>query len=866
MTRLSIWVRVGVLAAAGLVDASAENAAVAAVAGPRYGVTDLGTLGGTQSWGYGINNSGQVTGFSYTSEEVPLGQPPLTHAFLWTPTTNNGTAGTLHDLGSPGVASAGYAINDRGQVTGIVHTGSGHNAFLWTPTSPNGVTGATQLIGTDDRFSEGRAINASGQIAGVAIREAGHANRALIWHSATPVGATGRLHFIQFQSGYSVAHTWGYGINDSGRVTGAAWFIPQSDNRNERAFVWTPSASGNAENGTLQDLGTLGGLRSTGFAINANGLVTGEAETTELRHAFLYDGAMHDLGTLGGVVSVGQAINFHGHVTGWSLTEDHRIHAFLYTSETGMVDLNSLIDPQSGWELQEARGINDMGQIVGAGLLNGEQRAFLLTPVPEPTAVLLVCAAAMTCRMIGRRHGSSLSLGAACLCIACCGRNSAAQPFFMGLGDVPGGVTGSHAHGVSADGLVVVGTAAGAAGDEAFRWTIDAGMVSLGANSRASDVSADGSVVVGQWGAEAFRWTQDTGVVGLGDLPGGAFRSFAKAVSGDGFVVAGIGWRTRCLRGGCTNIWPPVRWTGSAMQQVSMSVVPVFDRTLPLDISADGSVIVAGRFEAERWTLDGGVMPLGDLPGGAINSQAYGVSADGSVIVGQGESSSGREAFRWTEEGGMVGLGILPGFDSSLAQDLTADGSLVVGSLGMGSKAHAVAFIWDALHGMRELRAVLVNDHGLSASLAGWTLEYATAISADGRAVVGYGTNPAGNTEAWLAHFGDEPQIPGDFNGDGTVDDADLLEWQGDFGQNADSNADNDNDSDGADLLAWQRQLGFGASTQSSGSGPPIAAVPEPAPAALFFSGLLAAAMGPHRPKARQKNAKLLLGIGHRLG
>jgi len=51
------------------------------------------------------------------------------------------------------------------------------------------------------------------------------------------------------------------------------------------------------------------------------------------------------------------------------------------------------------------------------------------------------------------------------------------------------------------------------------------------------------------------------------------------------------------------------------------------------------------------------------------------------------------------------------------------------------------------------------------------------------------------------------PPRPGDFNYDGAVDAADLTQWQGDFGMNGESDADNDGDSDGADFLAWQRQL-----------------------------------------------------------
>jgi probable HAF family extracellular repeat protein len=121
---------------------------------------------------------------------------------------------------------------------------------------------------------------------------------------------------------------------------------------------------------------------------------------------------------------------------------------------------------------------------------------------------------------------------------------------FQGLGDLPGGVFGSAAYEVSADGSVVVGLSWSANGQEAFRWTQQTGMVGLGDlpggyfSSGASGVSADGSVVVGSSrsasGGEAFRWTQQTGMVGLGDLPGGGFQSDAYGVSGDGSVVVGF--------------------------------------------------------------------------------------------------------------------------------------------------------------------------------------------------------------------------------------------------------------------------------------------------------------------------------------
>ncbi len=50
---------------------------------------------------------------------------------------------------------------------------------------------------------------------------------------------------------------------------------------------------------------------------------------------------------------------------------------------------------------------------------------------------------------------------------------------------------------------------------------------------------------------------------------------------------------------------------------------------------------------------------LGDLPGGSFSSIAYGISEDGSTVVGQGRSGSGNEAFRWTSGMGMLGLGDL---------------------------------------------------------------------------------------------------------------------------------------------------------------------------------------------------------------
>ncbi|NQZ99377.1 MAG: hypothetical protein HRU01_22955 [Myxococcales bacterium] len=218
----------------------------------------------------------------------------------------------------------------------------------------------------------------------------------------------------------------------------------------------------------------------------------------------------------------------------------------------------------------------------------------------------------------------SLPWGVACAGIAF---NASAAPMFMGLGDLPGGVFQSRVADVSVDGSVAVGYGrVGSGFGEAFRWNQAEEMVGLGtltgANSSESrGVSTDGSVIVGVSSSTAWRWTEAGGMIDLG-LP----------------------------ESGASNT-----------------------------VSADGSVIVGrSASEAFRWTSSAGVTLLGDLGGGS--SRANAVSADGSVAAGMAVSAFGEEAFRWTAAGGMVGLGDLAGgIFSSEAFGVSAGGSVVVG-------------------------------------------------------------------------------------------------------------------------------------------------------------------------------------------
>jgi probable HAF family extracellular repeat protein len=175
-------------------------------------------------------------------------------------------------------------------------------------------------------------------------------------------------------------------------------------------------------------------------------------------------------------------------------------------------------------------------------------------------------------------------------------------------------------------------------------------------------------------------------------------------------------------------------------------------------VSADGSVVVgmgetASGSEAFRWTADGGMQGLGDLQGGSFNSQASDVSANGSVVVGHGSQDAGNEAFRWTSVGGMQGLGFLAGGDDSQGHGVSADGSVIVG-VSRTSSGQGEAYLWTIGSGMV----------GLGDLPGGQFWSSAEEVSADGSTVVGVGTSNLGN-EAFLWTASGEMVGLGDLQG-----------------------------------------------------------------------------------------------------
>jgi probable HAF family extracellular repeat protein len=171
-----------------------------------------------------------------------------------------------------------------------------------------------------------------------------------------------------------------------------------------RAFLWQPLTS-NSTVGGLTNLGDFpgGNDRSEGFDINTFGEVVGRSWTADGARAFLWrptvanssDGTLTGFGDLptGFADSIALAVNDVGQVVG-NLEDEY--HGFVWDSLNGLRDINDYLDPVTGtdWIVRRATGINNRGQIIAEGVRGGVFHGLLLTPVPEPTTLLLTAVAA----------------------------------------------------------------------------------------------------------------------------------------------------------------------------------------------------------------------------------------------------------------------------------------------------------------------------------------------------------------------------------------------------------------------------------------------------------------------------------------
>jgi len=252
-----------------------------------------------------INNNGQITGEQGTAGQLV--------ACLWDPNTGVTNIGTLG-----GVQSLSAGINDNGQAVGRSATSGGtYHAFYWDKTN-----GISDIGNSSTNFSGANNINNKGQAVGGYFDSSGNGH-ATTWDNVNGMKDIG--------PGMAVD------INASGQIVGF--------NNSGHLVLWN--------NGTPADLGMLNGLGTYGYSINDNGVIVGDAGSNI---AFSTDKA-----------------------------------PFIYENGT-ITDLNTLIPSDSGWTLYDAFDINNNGEIVGSGYYNGSVHAFLLEPqaaVPEPASMLL---------------------------------------------------------------------------------------------------------------------------------------------------------------------------------------------------------------------------------------------------------------------------------------------------------------------------------------------------------------------------------------------------------------------------------------------------------------------------------------------
>ncbi len=278
----------------------------------------------------------------------------------------------------------------------------------------------------------------------------------------------------------------------------------------------------------------------------------------------------------------------------------------------------------------------------------------------------------------------------------------------VGLGQLPAApAIDSRAAAASNDGSVIVGTATSTSGFQGFRWTGGV-MTGLGDfaggifNSNAAGVSGDGQTVAGggfpSFSPQAFIWTTSGGtLVGLNPLDDPGFACNATSISSNGQVIVG---QSRTNNGFEACFWD-LAGVPTSIGDLSGGVV----NGSALACSADGSVIVgsgtsAAGTEAFRWTSGGGMVSLGDLPGGDTLSAALGVSGDGSVVVGRGKTGAGDRAFIWTAGGGLEDLSAylvargtsVTGWTLFTANGISADGSIIVGN-GQDPSGALVGFV-----------------------------------------------------------------------------------------------------------------------------------------------------------------------------
>ena len=327
----------------------------------RYTVIDIGTLpGGTFSQAYGINNNGDVVGYSTLNGDTAV------HAFLW-------RKGVMTDLGTLAPTdtlpqSFAVSINDSDEVVGYSETSIPDvedfcrtgNSLVCLPVlwRSGAITALPTLGGTNGKAG---SINNRGQVAGAA--ENGEIDplcqtpvvKPAVWEKGQVRHEDGRFHVISlstapFLNGFIDT---GYpSINEKGQMVGIAG---RCDFSAAGGLLWHKNL--------VTDMGAFNAA-----SINNKGQATGTyGNDTGLNRGFIWqNGEASDLGSLPGYPQVhGNGINNRGQIAGQTcVLDESSCTAFLWQNGA-MVDLNGAVPTDSSLYMFDPGAINSLGQIVG---------------------------------------------------------------------------------------------------------------------------------------------------------------------------------------------------------------------------------------------------------------------------------------------------------------------------------------------------------------------------------------------------------------------------------------------------------------------------------------------------------------------
>lgn len=303
---------------------------------------------------------------------------------------------------------------------------------------------------------------------------------------------------------------------------------------------------------------------------------------------------------------------------------------------------------------------------------------------------------------------------------------------------------------VSADGTYVVGVD----GSGAFLYG-PGGTTSLGQDDAVA-VSNDGATVFGNMtsGGQSFagRWTQATGWVPVGDLGGQSGNSVSSGydMSDDGTVGTGLGWINAGSAAAFRDQQP-----GGSFALLGQG----FGSYRGNAVSGDGNFIggwdeaTNGSRLAALWDVNSVESLI--LVDPAVNpagvGEIFSLSTDGTWACGTGSLNTGsRQGFIWSQATGTTYLGEpFPGgfFDAGFANGVTDDGTIAVGQFGSGPFNFS-GTIWTAAGGLELFNDYLANRN--VASAAGWNVTALTAITPDGRTVVGNAVQGGGFQTSWF--------------------------------------------------------------------------------------------------------------------